>query len=63
MRTNVVIDDDLMARALKLGGYRTKRSALEAGLRLVVQIASQRRLRRLKGKVRWEGNLEEMRRD
>jgi len=63
MRTNVVIDDDLMTRALKLGGYRTKRSALEAGLRLVVQIASQRRLRRLKGKVRWEGNLEEMRRD
>ena len=63
MRTNVVIDDDLMARALKLGGYRTKRSALEAGLRLVVQIASQERLRRLKGKVRWEGNLEEMRRD
>ena len=63
MRTNVVIDDDLMARALKLGGYRTKRSALEAGLHLVVQMASQRRLRRLKGKVRWEGNLDEMRRD
>ena len=63
MRTNVVIDDDLMERALKLGGYRTKRSALEAGLRLVVQIASQRRLKRLKGKVKWEGNLEDMRRD
>ena len=63
MRTSVVIDDDLMARALKLGGHRTKKSAIEAGLRLLVQTAAQRRLRSLRGKIRWEGNLEAMRRD
>jgi len=63
MRTNVVIDDHLMARALRSGGYRTKKSAIEAGLRLLVQINSQKKLRELKGKVRWEGDLEAMRRD
>ena len=63
MRTNVVINDELMARALKSGGYKTKRSAIEDGLRLLVQIQSQKKLRKLKGKVHWEGDLEEMRRD
>ena len=63
MRTNVVIDDRLMSQALKCGQYRTKKAAIDAGLRLLVQIHSQRRLRRLRGRVNWEGNLEEMRRD
>lgn len=63
MRTNVVIDDALMERALKAGGYRTKRSAIEEGLRLVVQLHSQKRLRKLRGKVTWEGDLEAMRKD
>ena len=63
MRTNVVIDDGLMARALRSGGYRTKRSAIEEGLRLLVHVNSQRKLRRLRGKVRWEGDLDAMRRD
>jgi len=63
MRTNGVIDDRLMARALKASGYRTKRSAIEAGLRLLAQRSSQDRLIRLKGCIRWEGNLAEMRRD
>ena len=63
MRTNVVLDDELIARALKSGAYRTKRSAIEAGLRLLVQVNSQKRLRGLKGKIRWEGDLDEMRRD
>jgi len=63
MRTNVVLDDELIARAVKSGGYRTKKSAIEAGLRLLVQVNSQQRLRGLKGKVRWEGDLEAMRRD
>ena len=45
MRTNVVIDDRLMARAIKSGGYRTKRSAIEEGLRLLLQVNSQRSLR------------------
>jgi Arc/MetJ family transcription regulator len=63
MRTNVVIDDSLMARALRSGGFRTKRSAIEEGLRLLVQVNSQQKLRTLKGKIRWEGNLDAMRRD
>ena len=63
MRTNVVIDDRLMSRALRSSGCRTKRSAIETGLRLLVQVNSQKKLRDLKGKITWEGNLEEMRRD
>ena len=63
MRTNVVIDDKLMERALKIGKHRTKKSAIEAGLCLLVQKNSQARLKDLKGKVDWEGDLDEMRKD
>ena len=63
MRTNVVIDDQLMSRALRSSGCRTKRSAIESGLRLLVQVNSQKKLRSLRGKITWEGDLEEMRRD
>lgn len=63
MRTNVVIDDNLMSRALRSSGCRTKRSAIESGLRLLVQVNSQKKLRTLRGKITWEGDLEEMRRD
>lgn len=63
MRTNVVIDDRLMSNALRSGGYLTKRSVIESALQLLVQVNSQKRLRNLKGKITWEGNLEEMRRD
>ena len=63
MRINVIIDDTLMEQALKSGGYRTKKSAIEDGLRLLVQINSQKELRTLRGKIHWEGDLEEMRKD
>jgi Arc/MetJ family transcription regulator len=63
MRTNIVINDQLMLRALKSGRYRTKKAAVEEGLRLLVQVNSQRKLRDLKGKIHWEGDLEAMRRD
>lgn len=63
MRTNVVIDDRLMFRAMRSSGCRTKRSTIESGLHLLVQVNSQKKLRALKGRIRWEGNLEEMRRD
>jgi Arc/MetJ family transcription regulator len=63
MRTNVVIDDRLMQRALKSGKFRTKRAAIEQGLSLLVQINSQKKLRALKGKIHWSGDLEAMRRD
>lgn len=63
MRTNVVIDDKLMSRALRSSGCRTKRAVIESGLKLLVQVNSQKKLRSLKGKIAWDGNLEEMRRD
>jgi len=63
MRTNVVIDDDLMSRALRASGCRTKRAAIESGLRLLVQVNSQKKLRSLKGKITWHGDLEQMRKD
>lgn len=63
MRTNVVIDDKLMSRALRSSGCRTKRSAIETGLRLLLQVNSQKKLRALRGKIAWEGDLDDMRRD
>ena len=63
MRTNVVIDDKLMSRALRSSGCRTKKAAIEAGLRLLVQVNSQKKLRGLRGKNTWEGDLDKMRRD
>ena len=63
MRTNIVIDDDLMTQALKLGGYKTKRRAVEEGLRLLVRLRRQERARRLRGKLDWQGSLDELRRN
>ncbi len=62
-RISVTIDDALMSRALQLSGCRTQKSAIESGLRLLIQIHAQQRLRRLRGKVQWDGDLEEMRKD
>lgn len=61
MRTNIVIDDQLMANALKATGLSTKKEAVELGLKLLVQRSQQQAIRRLRGKLKWEGNLEEMR--
>jgi Arc/MetJ family transcription regulator len=63
MRTNVVIDDELMEKAMKLAGTRTKRETVEEGLRLLVRLRRQKNVRRIRGKLRWQGDLEEMRRD
>jgi Arc/MetJ family transcription regulator len=58
MRTNIDIDDRLMRQAMRSSGARTKRAAVEEGLRLLIRTRSQRSLRRLRGKVTWEGDLE-----
>ena len=63
MRTNIEINDGLMAEAMKAGGFKTKRATVEEGLRLLVQTRLQGRIRKLRGKLRWEGSLDEMRRD
>lgn len=61
MRTNIVIDDELMAEALKASGYKTKKEAVEQGLKLLVQLRKQQEIRKLRGKIKWEGDLDEMR--
>jgi Arc/MetJ family transcription regulator len=62
MRTNIDIDDRLMRRAMRESGARTKKATVEAGLRLLADTHAQSVIRRLKGKVRWEGDLEASRR-
>lgn len=51
MRTNVVIDDELMASALKISGLKTKKDAIEEGLRLLVQVKRQKEIKRFRGKL------------
>ena len=63
MRTNIVIDDELMREALMASGIKTKRAAVEAGLQLLVKLSRQKGIRRLRGKLAWEGSLDENRRD
>ena len=63
MRTNIDIDDDLMDRVLQSGMYRTKKEAVEAGLRLITQVQAQQSIRELKGKLVWEGDLSKSRTD
>ena len=63
MRTNIVIDDELMLEALKATGAKTKREAVELGLRTLLQLNRQAEIRRLRGKVQWPGDLDAMRRD
>ncbi len=61
MRTNIVIDDKLMSEALKATGLSTKREAVELGLKLLVRQNRQQAIRKLRGKLKWEGDLNEMR--
>jgi Arc/MetJ family transcription regulator len=63
MRTNIVIDDELMKTALKVRPDATKRAVVEEGLRLLVQLGEQKRLRKYRGRLKWEGDLEAMRID
>jgi Arc/MetJ family transcription regulator len=61
LRTNIEIDDQLIHRAMRSSGARTKRAAVEAGLQLLVKTHSQTAMRKLRGKVQWEGDLSESR--
>lgn len=63
MRTNIVIDDKLIGKAMKLAGIKTKRKAVEEGLKLLVRLRQQESVRRMRGKLHWQGGLEAMRRD
>ena len=61
MRTNIVIDDKLMKDALKATGLGTKREAVELGLRTLIKLKKQEGIRKFKGRLRWDGDLEDMR--
>jgi len=63
MRTNIVIDDKLMADALKATGFQTKKEAVEEGLKTLIRLRKQGDIRSLRGKLKWEGNLDDMRSD
>ncbi len=63
MRTNIVIDDELMVQAQQLTGLDTKKAVVDEALRLLIQKYQQQSVRDLRGKLRWEGNLAKMRED
>lgn len=63
MRTHIEIDDELMREALRLTGLKTKKEAVELGLRTLLRSRQQEELRRLRGKLPWEGDLNAMRTD
>ena len=61
MRTNIVIDDKLMNHALKVSGLQTKKAVVEEGLKLLIQMKNQTVIKGLRGKLKWEGDLNQMR--
>ena len=61
MRTNIVIDDKLMEETLRATGLKTKREAVELGLRMLLHLKQQEKIRDFRGKLAWEGDLHEMR--
>ena len=63
VRTNIVIDDKLMKDALRATGAKTKREAVELGLRTLLRLRQQEEIRRFRGKLNWQGDLDAMRVD
>jgi len=63
VRTNIVIDDELMADAMEATGIKTKREVVELGLKTLLQLRQQQEVRRFRGKLAWSGDLEAMRTD
>lgn len=61
MRTDIIINDELMADALEASGCKTKKEAVDQGLRLLVQRGRQQQIRQLRGKVAWDGDLDALR--
>ncbi len=63
MRTNIVIDDQLLSDVQKITGITTKKGVVEEGLKLLLRLKRQQAVRNRRGKLKWTGNLETMRRD
>jgi Arc/MetJ family transcription regulator len=58
MRTNIVIDEQLMSEVLAETGIKTKREAVEQSLKMLLRLTRQARIREFRGKLKWEGDLE-----
>ncbi|TVR75187.1 MAG: type II toxin-antitoxin system VapB family antitoxin [Marinilabiliales bacterium] len=63
MRTNIVIDNELMKKAMSITGHKTKKATVEEGLKLIVSLKEQEKIRAFRGKLKWHGDLEQMRLD
>jgi len=63
MRTNIVIDDKLMTDALQATGLKTKKEAVELGLKTLITLKKQEEIKKFRGKLKWEDNLDVMRTD
>ncbi|MCB0597631.1 MAG: type II toxin-antitoxin system VapB family antitoxin [Lewinellaceae bacterium] len=63
MQTSIKVDDQLMDTALELSGFKSKKAVVEEALKIFVQMLQQRSIQELRGKLKWEGDLEQMRTD
>ncbi len=63
MRTNIVIDDALMDQAISVSGFKTKKETVEEALKLLIHVKKQSNIRKFRGKLNWEGDLDKMRSD
>jgi Arc/MetJ family transcription regulator len=63
MYTDFAIDDGLINEALLVSGYKTKKETIEEGLKLLIAMKSQAKIKQYRGKMSWEGDLESMRTD
>ena len=63
MRTNIVIDDKLMKDTMRATGLKTKREAVELGLRTLLRLRKQEQIRQFRGKLHWKGDLDALRLD
>ena len=63
VRTNIVIDDDLMIDVLQVTGLKTKREAVELGLKTLIRLKKQEEIKQFKGKLKWDDDLDRMRTD
>ena len=63
MRTNIIIDEALIKNAMRATGFKTKKSVVEEGLKVLLRLKRQEKVRAWRGKLRWEGDLDRMRTD
>ena len=63
MRTNIIIDDNLMAKAINVSGCKTKKETVEEALKLLITMKNQAKIRKYRGTLNWEGDLDKLRKD